>query len=175
MHYPTRYCFTWLLICLLAPAALAAEKTENPPVFGWIEKAIVMPVNTTVKIKLDSGALTSSMDASQIEIIRRDGKRWVRFLLHLEDTETGEHAYRELEQPLKRIVKVRGAGGEDRRPVVELPICIGDRVYIEQFTLRDRDNMIYPVLIGRRTISHLGLLDVTATYLHSPSCLDAGR
>ena len=30
--------------------------------------------------------------------------------------------------------------------------------------------MIYPVLLGRRTLSHLGYLDVTQTFTHSPDC-----
>ncbi|MCK9563303.1 MAG: RimK/LysX family protein [Bacteroidales bacterium] len=164
-----------LLACLLTAATPAKAASDDRPLFGWIEKAIVMPVGATVKIKLDSGALTSSMDASKIEEIDREGERWVRFVLHLEDSATGEDVYRELERPLKRIVRVRGAGGEDRRPAVEIPICIGGHVYVEEFTLRNRDNMLYPVLIGRRTISRLGLLDVTATYLNPPTCLGMDR
>ncbi|HEY8385084.1 MAG TPA: RimK/LysX family protein [Porticoccaceae bacterium] len=160
------------LISILAPITLAKPaQAEDRPIFGWVEKAIVMPVGAQVKIKLDSGALTSSMDASDIEVVRRDnGERWVRFVLHLEDQASGEDVYRELERPLKRMVRVRGAGGEDSRPAVEIPICIGDEVYLEEFTLRNRDNMLYPVLIGRRTISRLGLLDVTSTYLNPPGC-----
>src|SRR5690606_16720928 len=110
----------------------------QPQIFGWLEKAIVMPVGATVKIKLDSGALTSSMDAKNIHLFKRKGKNWVSFRLHLEDKETGAEVYRDLEMPVKRIVRVRGAGGEDRRPVVVLPVCIGDRIYKEEFTLRNR-------------------------------------
>ena len=158
-----------LLLALSAPA-LAKSKAEEPRVFGWPEKAIVMPVGATVKMKLDSGAKTSSMDARDIVPFKRGGKRWVRFVLHLEDKVTGKDVYRELEMPVKRYVRLRGAGGEDRRPVVVLPICIGDRVYREEFTLRNRDNMLYPVLIGRTTLKHMGLLDVTRTYLNDPTC-----
>ncbi|MCK9468725.1 MAG: ATP-dependent zinc protease [Porticoccaceae bacterium] len=176
MSHLSRYAVACLLVYVLGPAAAWAEDVRaDKPIFGWLEKAIIMPVGVTVKVKLDSGALTSSMDARDIEIIQREGKRWVRFVLHLEDTETGEEIYQELEQPLKRIVRIRGAGGEDRRPAVELPVCIGGHVHIEEFTLRDRDNMLYPVLLGRKTISHLGLLDVTATYLNPPTCLALDR
>ncbi|MEB3735803.1 hypothetical protein ULF88_20965 [Halopseudomonas pachastrellae] len=30
--------------------------------------------------------------------------------------------------------------------------------------------MNYPVLIGRRTIAHIGLIDVSETFMHKPSC-----
>ena len=49
-------------------------------------------------------------------------------------------------------------------------LCMGNTVYEEQFTLNDRSDMIYPVLLGRRTLSHLGYLDVTQTFTHSPDC-----
>jgi len=158
------------LLLLALPFAFGAHGKEAPQVFGWIEKAIVMPVGATVKMKLDSGALTSSMDAKNIQTYKRKGKNWVSFRLQLEDKETGAEVYRDLEMPVKRMVRVRGAGGEDRRPVVVLPLCIGDRIFKEEFTLRDRENMLYPVLIGRRTLKQLGLLDVTSSYLVPPTC-----
>jgi len=65
---------------------------------------------------------------------------------------------------------VRGAGGRDERPVVLMKVCMGDTVYEEQFSLRDREEMNYPLLLGRRTISHLGLLDVRETFLQRPEC-----
>lgn len=162
-----------LIATTLLPLTAAADKqsgTKKVQVVGWLEKAIVMPVGATVKMKLDSGALTSSMDAKNITPFKRNGKRWVKFRLHLEDKETGEDVYRDMEMPVKRYTRIRGAGGEERRPVVILPVCIGNRVYREEFTLRDRDNMLYPVLIGRRTLKDLGLLDVNSTYLTTPTC-----
>lgn len=47
---------------------------------------------------------------------------------------------------------------------------MGDTIYEEQFSLRDREEMNYPLLLGRRTISHLGLLDVRNTFLQKPEC-----
>ncbi|HLS97881.1 MAG: RimK/LysX family protein [Porticoccaceae bacterium] len=167
------------LAALLVATALAATNalanspnraSEGERVYGWLEKAVVLPVGATVDIKLDSGAWTSSMDAKDIETFRQDGKQWVRFDLRLEDHVSGAVRHREMRLPLERITRVRGAGGEDLRPVVTLPVCIGDRVFHEQFTLRDRENMTYPVLLGRRTMKELGLLDVTATYLNKPAC-----
>ena len=99
-----------------------AGEHHEKQVVGWIEKGLIMPEHTAVKIKVDSGAL------------------------------------------------VRGAGGSDRRPVVKMSICMGDQVYEEQFSLRDRGDMTYPVLIGRRTIEHIGLIDVSETFLLKPSC-----
>ena len=51
-----------------------------------------------------------------------------------------------------------------------MQMCIGDQVYDEQFSLNDRDKMIYPVLIGRRTLEHLGAVDASRTFTLEPRC-----
>ncbi|RUR32105.1 ATP-dependent zinc protease [Vreelandella andesensis] len=151
---------------LLVGAVAQAEDK----VFGWVENASIEPWGIAVKAKLDSGALTSSLDARNIEMFENDGEEWVRFRLKLEDQDSGETFSDQIERPLYREQKVRGAGGRDERPVVLIDVCMGDTVYEEQFSLRDREEMLYPLLLGRRTISHLGLLDVRNTFLQEPGC-----
>ncbi|WP_290794954.1 RimK/LysX family protein, partial [Halomonas sp.] len=63
----------------------------------------------------------------------------------------------------------------DERPVVLMKVCLGDTIYEEQFSLRDREEMNYPLLLGRRTLTHLGLLDVRETFLQRPSCNEESR
>lgn len=152
-----------------APVALADT------VFGWVERATIEPWGVAVQAKLDSGALTSSLDAREIETFEREGEEWVRFRLKLEDTASGVAFSEELELPLYRDLRVRGAGGRDERPVVLMKVCLGDTIYEEQFSLRDREEMNYPLLLGRRTLSHLGLLDVRETFLQRPNCNEESR
>ncbi|MCE8033495.1 ATP-dependent zinc protease [Billgrantia tianxiuensis] len=155
---------------LLLAAGAPALADEDKTVFGWVEKSTLEPWGVEVKAKLDSGALTSSLDARDIEIFDNEGEEWVRFRLELVDEASGEAFEERMELPLYRDIRVRGAGGRDERPVVLMKICMGDTVYEEQFSLRDRGEMHYPLLLGRRTIGHLGLLDVTRTFLNKPSC-----
>ena len=159
-------------LCALSGALVASSATlaDERDVYGWVENAVIDHWDITVKAKLDSGALTSSLDARDIETFEKEGEEWVRFRLQLEDQGSGETFSDEIERPLHREQTVRGAGGSDERPVVLLDICMGNTVYEEQFSLRDREEMIYPMLLGRRTISHLGLLDVENTFLQDPEC-----
>ena len=94
----------------------------------------------------------------------------VRFKVKVEDQKDDEMVSETFERPVYRDLTVRGAGGRDSRPVVLMKICFGDTVYEEQFGLDNRSDMLYPVLIGRRTIQHLGVVDVTSTFLHEPDC-----
>ncbi|MCX4187397.1 ATP-dependent zinc protease [Methylophaga sp. OBS4] len=138
--------------------------------YGWIEKIKVQPWGVEAKAKLDTGALTSSMHAEDIERFERDGEDWVRFTVDLGDNEVGERVKQRIERPLLRDFSVRGAGGRDKRSVVLMQVCIGNTVFEEQFSLRNRDNMLYPILLGRRTIQHLGPVDVTRTHLIKSEC-----
>lgn len=166
MHKPIRHAL--FTLCLLGSPAIAAD----PPTYGWVEKATIEPWGTEVKAKLDSGALTSSMQAEDIEEFERDGEDWVRFTVEVEDEASDDIVSKTFERPVFRNLQVNGAGGEDHRPVVLMTICMGGTLREEQFSLEDRDDMNYPVLLGRRTIQSLGTLDVTETFLHDPGCSD---
>ena len=155
---------------MVSALSVSTAIQADDKVFGWVENASIEPWGIAVKAKLDSGALTSSLDARDIEMFEKDGEEWVRFRLKLEDQENGETFSDQIERPLYRELAVRGAGGRDERPVVLMDVCMGNKVYEEQFSLRDREEMIYPLLLGRRTISHLGLLDVRSTFLQDPEC-----
>ncbi|WP_324730565.1 retropepsin-like aspartic peptidase RloA3 [Pseudomonas paeninsulae] len=155
-----------ILLSLCAAPAFA----ESQQVLGWVEEGVILPENVAVKFKLDTGALTSSMHAEDVERFKKDGDDWVRFNIELEDIDTNKQVNSQLERKVERAIKVRGAGGAERRPVVLMKVCLGDRVYEEQFSLNDRDRMNYPVLVGRRTLEKVGLVDSNKTFTVEPDC-----
>ena len=155
-----------VLLSLHTLPSLAADGTP----LGWVERGKALPEEVTGKFKLDTGALTSSMHAEDIEYFERDGDEWVRFDLDLEDIERDKLVKSRIERKLHRELTVRGAGGKEDRPVVLMKVCIGDRLLEEQFSLRDRDEMHYPVLLGRRTLEKLGPVDSARTFTIEPSC-----
>ena len=162
---------------LFLPAAIAlatalplAANADSPRNLGWIEQGIIEPADMTVKFKLDTGALTSSMHAEDIERFERDGEQWVRFKVALEDLKSESLISETFERPLERDLSVRGAGGSEERPVVRMDVCIAGERLNEEFSLRDRSNMHYPVLLGRRTLDQLGNVDSSRTYTTTPDC-----
>lgn len=155
---------------LLALATPLEAYSEDLPIKGWIEEAKIYPEAFPVKAKLDTGALTSSMDAKDVEYFEKDSERWVRFKVVAKNSDTDEETSHEFERPVLRKVKVRGAGGVDHRPVVLMKVCIGKQLLDEEFSLRDRKKMIYPVLIGRKTLEHVGPVDVRRKFTQEPDC-----
>ncbi|MCQ4331845.1 ATP-dependent zinc protease [Stutzerimonas stutzeri] len=151
-------------------ACVTPALADSPQVLGWVEKGLIFPEKVAVKFKLDTGALTSSMHAEDIDRFEKDGNDWVRFTLELEDIDSDKKTEKRMEREVVRDIKVRGAGGAEKRPVVLMKVCLGNRIYEEQFSLNDRDKMNYPVLIGRRALEDIGLVDSSKTFTVEPDC-----
>lgn len=167
-----RACTRSILPTLLAALPIAASPVlaESKSSFGWVEEGLIMPEETRVKFKLDTGALTSSMHAENIDRFKKDGDDWVRFTVELEDMDSDKQVETRLERKVVRKIKVRGAGGAEDRPVVLMKVCLGNRIHEEQFSLNDRDKMNYPVLIGRRMLEDVGPVDSSKTFTTEPNC-----
>lgn len=144
---------------------VARPVTSDPvQVYGWIEKVVVADMKDPLVAKLDTGAQTSSIHAESQQLFERDGKKWVKFVVS--DTREEGAKHYEMEAPLSRIVSIKEPGAEsEERNVVRLSFKIGERQIKSEFTLKNRSNMLCPVLIGRTTIKTLGWIDPSRTYL----------
>ena len=76
-----------------------------------------------------------------------------------------------VEMPLEREAKIKRKGSQVQiRPVVKLGVCLAG-VYEEvEFTLTDRSNFEYPVLIGRNFLAGKFLVDSSRSFTLPPSC-----
>ena len=92
-----------LLLALLPALATAGERAPKM-ILGWLETSQFMQSGMRIKTKLDPGARTSSMQATNIEPFTRDGEPWVRFDFTDEDLDSGAERTLRLEAPLVREV-----------------------------------------------------------------------
>lgn len=157
----------WLLVLLCGVSGLAAA--AEPQILGLYEQILLLPQPLLLEAKIDTGADSSSLNAQEMETYKKAGQRRVRFTI------SGLNKQHEIitvnyDQEIIKTIIVKGAGGKDKRPVVALDICIGGKQYHELFTLRDRGNMQYPVLLGQKTLRQLGLIDVNQKYLLPARC-----
>ncbi|MBN2700473.1 MAG: ATP-dependent zinc protease [Methylohalobius sp. ZOD2] len=151
-----------LLVALsLAPPAWTAESA--PIVSGWVEWVVLEPWGIPLKGKLDTGAKTSSLHAVDIEYFEREGEEWVRFKTVASPQDSKPLA---VERPLVRDVRIkRHKNAYQKRPVVTLGMCLGDRYTTAEFSLIDRSRFNYPVLLGRRALKKKEVLvDASRTF-----------
>jgi hypothetical protein len=139
-------------------------KASSSRIFGWKEWVWVIRPEIVLRAKLDTGARTCSIHATNIETFELDGKNWVKFTICDPDSKTGAR-YRH-KAPVIRVAKLKNdSGGLDTRYVVPLMLQIGDQKLDTEFNLNDRSNMVCEVLIGRNALHDLGAVDASRTDL----------
>ncbi|MFW5969906.1 MAG: RimK/LysX family protein, partial [Halofilum sp. (in: g-proteobacteria)] len=70
-----------------------------------------------------------------------------------------------VEAEVYRRVTIVQSSGEEERIVVRLPTRIGPLDQRIEYTLTDRGGMTLPVLLGRRMLRDLALVDVAREYV----------
>lgn len=105
----------------------------------------------SLRAKIDTGASTSTLHASDIVQFDRDGKPWVRFTAHLGTLAQLRH--RHCEAPLVAVKTIRSSTGHvQTRHVIRTHLALGDRTWPVDFTLTCRKSMRYRVLLGAKAL-----------------------
>ncbi len=166
-----RYAFmcSFLVLSLFCAAIYVHSYSECSPIlkdnkriFGEQEWVKISSLPKPFKARIDSGATTSSISATDIEAFEKEGEEWVQFRI-----EHGGKKSELLTHPIARMVRIKQSSskGYDARYVVKLPITVGDFTQLSEFTLRDRRHLTFPVLIGRSYLEDKALIDVSQTYI----------
>ena len=135
-----------------------AEKSAGTlGVIGEVEPVFVEDIPEPFAARIDTGAAQCSFDIEEMKLFERDSKPWVAFGIRHRDT--GElHMF---ERPVKRTLKIRQSQGTQKRVLVEMKVRMGDLTLRRDFTLSEREDLAYQVLIGRNLLSGLAVVDVS--------------
>ena len=130
-------------------------------VIGYIETVDLPGLELTgLDAKIDTGADSCSMHCDDIEV---KGEK-VTFTLH-DEVHPAYHGKR-LTLPIFKINKVKSSNGKsEERVFVKSMLKLGSKTYEAEISLTNRENMKYPMLIGRRFLSHHYLIDVSHKYI----------
>lgn len=108
-----------------------------------------------LKSRVDTGAQTSSIWASKIEIV--DGKLKVIFLCDGAPGYSGKmYTFRDY----STTIVVSSNGHHEQRYKIKLSVNLLGRRINANFTLADRSAQVYPVLIGRNVLRGKFVVDV---------------
>ena len=139
----------FIFTSLLTGYLMAKSETQ---IYGYVEKATLVDKNLTVSAKLDTGAKSASLNATNITEIEVKGKPYLRFTV---PTKEGDFLF-ECEYIGKVKIKVRASEANPgllkstpiKRPVSTLHIKLGDKVRAIQVNLTNRKRFLYPLLLG---------------------------
>ena len=137
--------------------------------YGFIEKATLVDKNLTLSAKLDTGAKSASLNATNITEITIAGKPYLTFMVPSKEGDipftcayVGE-------------VNIKARAGEVRvnhllrkslkRPVVLMQVKLGEKEHLIPVNLTNRKRFIYPLLLGRQAIIAFdGVVDPSLKY-----------
>ncbi|RUR72363.1 ATP-dependent zinc protease [Chlorogloeopsis fritschii PCC 9212] len=174
--YSPKTIFIIIFIGLLSLPGCVSQKTQasnrvakNAQTVGWVEKARIPGVGKEVKVKLDTGATTTSINAEILEKPEEDSEAGGMIKFRFIDKEGNDVVF---ERPIVRWVEIKSREGANlRRPVVRMKFCVANRWIEEEVNLADRDDFNYPVLIGRNMLKQAKLVvDSSQTFTTDPSC-----
>ncbi|MDA7949111.1 MAG: RimK/LysX family protein [Hyphomicrobiaceae bacterium] len=156
---------------LLAPVRAEGQvKVGELAVAGWVEDGWIGTPPIRVKVKLDTGAKISSIHAAQYRDYMRDGIRRVSFTLV-----NNEGQELKIDEPVVRTASIRRGGVELReRPVIRLKFCVAGLASEAEFSMADRSDLSYPVVLGRAFLAGRFLVDSARTFQASVSCKPHG-
>lgn len=131
---------------------------------GWREWVCLPELDIErIKIKVDTGARTSSLHAYDLVFSTHNGVAWVEYKVHPKQRNTASLV--KCRSEVVEYRKVRSSNGHsEMRPVIFTSISLlGDKWPIE-ITLTNRDAMGFRMLLGRESIKKRFLVDVGKSY-----------
>lgn len=141
-----------ILVSFILMSGIMSVQAKN--IYGLYERVQLLDLDdVSIKAKLDTGALTSSLGATQIERFEKKGKEWIRFKPQVDGLDLPV-----IEKEIVRHSKIKLRNDdisdeEDRlhtkRPVVMMDLCFDGKYYSIEVNLTDRSRFNYPLLIGR--------------------------
>ena len=150
------------LLVLTIPVLFPSGKV-NPGeriTIGEVEDVILIPWRVKLPARIDTGAATSSIDARELKVKNNIAefklpKKYGGLLLRL---------------PVVEWQNIRSADFKERRPVVEITLCMGPKLIRTQVTLNDRSLVRYPLIIGRNILKDNFIVDCMHSNCLPPSC-----
>ena len=126
---------------------------------GWQEWASLPKLNIpAIKTKIDTGAKTSALHASEIYPFHRHGVKYVHFLVHPIQASLKYETVCTAIVVDERMVKNSG-GQKELRYVIKTPIMLGLMIWDIEITLTNRDLMRFRMLLGRDALKGHSLVD----------------
>lgn len=119
---------------------------------GWEEWCALPDLGLpAVKAKIDTGARTSALHATDIGIFDEGGVSMVRFTVH--PLEASRSILRICQAPLiDRRMIVSSNGEREMRPVIKTTLICGEKNIQAELTLTSRHKMKFRMLLGRAAL-----------------------
>ena len=147
-------------LVLLIGLFLECSDGKEQIIIGCVEDVVLLPWEIKLPARIDTGAAISSLDARDLSI--KDDFAEFRLPKQYGDLQ--------LRLPIVGWRTIRSAEAKERRPVVELELCIGPKRIKTRVNLNDRSRVKYPIILGRNVLTNNFIVDSTKMHHLKPFC-----
>ena len=131
---------------------------------GWREWAALPDLGIArIRAKLDTGARTAALHATEISEFGDSGRRRVRFCVHPSRTQPKLRIDCEADIIDERFV-VDSGGHRERRFMILTHLSLGSLVWPIELSLTDRRTMRFHLLLGRTALRTRCLIDPAVSF-----------
>ena len=143
---------------------MVKQEKSRLPVIGWREWVGLPDFGIKqIKVKVDTGARSSSLHVSHLKEFERDGETWVRFKVHPVQRKSDKTV--SVEAKVLEFRSVRSSSGKAAmRPVVVTHVALLGITWPVELTLASRDEMGFRMLLGREAFRRRFLVDAGRSY-----------
>lgn len=134
------------------------------PVIGWREWISLPDLGVdAIKVKVDTGARSSSLHAIKLKVSERDGEKWVQFQINPEQHKTSNKI--KAEAKILEFRAVRSSNGvTEMRPVIKTTVELLGLAWPIELTLSNRDEMGFRMLLGRQAFREKFYVDAGGSF-----------
>lgn len=131
---------------------------------GWRELVSIPELTKhKIKAKVDTGARTSALHVTNLELVPRGASVYAHFKIHpMQDSATPAI---KCSAKLIEKRKIRSSTGQYTiRPVIALNLKIGEEIFETEVTLVNRDLMGFRMLLGRQALKNRFTVNVARSF-----------
>lgn len=141
---------------------------SKPKTIGWKELVDLPGLDLHgIPAKVDTGARTSVLHCSHIQLIKKGRKQYVEFrpLDDVHHSPTDTHTL-----PFHSERKIKNSfGQEENRYIISTTVSLFGEPHAIEISLRDRSGMEFPMLLGRSFLRKKFIVDVARSNLSAKS------
>lgn len=135
------------------------SQISNKVLIGWQEWCALPKFHLpAIKAKIDTGAKTCVLHASELHSFHRQGKLYVHFIVHpLQRSQKFET--RCTAEVVDERTVMNSGGHKERRYVILSPLTLGEMTWNIEISLTNRDPMAFRMLLGRDALKNHSIID----------------
>lgn len=117
-----------------------------------------------IDVKIDTGAFTSSIHCSSIEVLKINNKKVLKFCLL--DPSHKKYNGKQLFVSDFKLKKIKSSNGEvQERYVIKTTLVLFSTTFFVELSLSERGEMKFPVLLGRKLLTGNFIVDTACRNL----------